>query len=93
MKGIFERLQDAISQNSKESFDCCMALINWFGEEKGWNPAEIWTLTARRTFALHRAAEAGSTEMVEAMIKLGVGKCRHFVMLLIHMLISIGMSG
>ena len=39
------------------------------------NPAKIWTLTARRTFALHRAAEAGSTKMVEAMIKLGVGEC------------------
>jgi len=57
------------------------------------NPAKIWTLTARRTFALHRAAEAGSTEMVEAMIKLGVGEYQHFVKLLIHMWLSIGMSG
>jgi len=68
-------------------------LINWFGQEGGLNPAKIWTLTARRTFALHRAAEAGSTEMVEAMIKLGVGEYQHFVKLLIHMWLSIGMSG
>jgi len=59
----------------KESFDYCVALINWFGQEKGWNPAKMWTQIVRRTFALHRAAEAGSTEMVESMIKLGVGEC------------------
>jgi len=52
-----------------------VALINWFGQEKGWNPAKMWTQIVRRTFALHRAAEAGSTEMVESMIKLGVGEC------------------
>ena len=78
MKGTFDRLEDAISQNSKESFGCCMALINWFEQEKGTNPAEMLTQTASRTFALHCAAEAGSTEMVEAMIKLGVGECGHF---------------
>ena len=77
MNGTLEGLEAAVIQNLKESFDCCMALINWFKQEKGWNPAETFTGSSKAssTSALHRAAEAGSTEMIEAMIKLGAGEC------------------
>ena len=54
-----------------------MAWIDWFEKEQGLNLAEMFTGSSRAssTLALHHAAEAGSAEMVEASIKLGVGEC------------------
>ena len=69
MKGTFDRLEDAINQNSKESFDYCMALINWFEQEKGWNP-------------LYEAARSGRNEVVMLLIEHGAKQVR-FILLLI----------
>jgi len=62
MEGTFDHLEDAISQN-KESFDCCMALINWFEQEKGWNP-------------VYEAARNGHKEVVMLLIEHGAKQVR-----------------
>ena len=69
MKGTFDRLEDAISQNSKESFDYCVALINWFEQERGWNP-------------LYEAARSGRNEVVMFLIEHGAKQVRSILLLI-----------
>ena len=77
VNAIFSRLDSAIQreQDLKKSFDSCMALITEFEQKKGWSTAN--SFSGESTIALHHAAKAGSTEMVEAMIELGVGESLH----------------
>ena len=79
MNAIFSRLDCAIQQDEdlKDSFRRCMTLITEFEQKKGWSTAN--SFTGGSTIALHHAAKAGSTEMVEAMIKLGVGESLHSI--------------